>query len=39
MTMKWYHWVLLALKALVATGAKHVEKHGKDDKVHNNSLR
>lgn len=37
--MKWYHWVLLALKALVGIGEKHVEKHEKNDKVHSDTLR
>lgn len=29
--MKWYHWVLGALKALLTIGQKHVEKHEKKD--------
>lgn len=29
--MKWYHWVLAALKAVLAIGQKHVDKHEKKD--------
>lgn len=29
--MKWYHWVLGALKALLTIGTKHVEKREKKD--------